>query len=125
MLIKNYYTIDHISHQGDATVFSVSLRADSDVYRGHFPGQPVSPGVCNIQLIKECAEQVAGKRLLMNHLQQCRLTTLVTPQEHPSVEVTLRLEEKEGSYKLKATLGKGEAIYLDLKAELTTASYNA
>lgn len=124
MLIKDYYTIESVSKQDDGTtLFQISLRPDCVVYEGHFPGEPVSPGVCNIQMIKECAEQVSGKPLLLNNLQQCKLTTLVTPVQHPQVEVMIRLEEKGDAYKLKATLGKGEDIYLDLKAELTT--YNS
>lgn len=119
MLIKDYYTIENVVKLEDgSTRFHIALRADSAVYKGHFPGQPVSPGVCNIQLIKECAEYVAGKPLLMNNLQQCLLTTLITPLEHPTIEVRLLLEEKEMGYKLKATLGKEEATYLDMKAEL-------
>ena len=120
MLIKDYYTIENVLKQDDGIVrFDISLNADCSVYEGHFPGEPVSPGVCNIQMIKECAEQVAGKPLLMNNLQQCRLTTLVTPLQHPQVEVTLALEAKADTYKLKATLGKGTDTYLELKAELT------
>lgn len=119
MLIKDYYTINEVLKQEDgATLFQISLRPDCSVYEGHFPGEPISPGVCNIQMIKECAEQVAGKSLLLNNLQQCRLTTLVTPIQHSQVEVMIRLEEKGDAYKLKATIGKGEDIYLDLKAEL-------
>lgn len=124
MLIKDYYTIENVTKQEDGTTrFQISLRADSIVYEGHFPGEPVSPGVCNIQMIKECAEQVAGKALLLSHLQQCRLTTLMTPLAHPQVDVTIGLEEKGDIYKLKATIGKGETIYLDLKAELTEDIY--
>ncbi|MBR4043772.1 MAG: hypothetical protein IKJ10_03895 [Bacteroidaceae bacterium] len=120
MLIKDYYTINAVEPQPDGTTrFAITLKADSTVYEGHFPGQPVSPGVCNIQMIKECAEQVARKPLLMNNVQQCRLTTLVTPLQHPQVEVTLALEAKADTYKLKATLGKGTDTYLELKAELT------
>lgn len=121
MLIKDYYTIENVSKQEDGTVrFVATLNADCQVYEGHFPGEPVSPGVCNIQMIKECAEQVAGKPLLLNNLQQCRLTTLVTPIRHPQVEITVLLEEKGETYKLKATIGQGEKSYLDLKAELIT-----
>ena len=124
MLIKDYYTIENVSKKGDGTTcFYIHLRPDSTIYEGHFPGEPVSPGVCNIQMIKECAEQVAGKSLLLNNLQQCRLTTLVTPILHPQVEVTILLEEKGDAYKLKATIGKGEEVYLDLKAELTEDTY--
>lgn len=119
MLIKDYYLINHMTKTGETAVFFITLRADSTVYEGHFPAEPISPGVCNIQMIKECAELVAGKPLLLNHLQQCRLTTLITPMKHSQVEVVLRLDEKEGTYRLKATLGKGADCYLELKAELS------
>ena len=76
MLIKDYYTIENVLRPENGFVrFEISLNADCQVYEGHFPGEPVSPCVCNIQMIKECAEQVVGKSLLMNNLQQCRLTT--------------------------------------------------
>ena len=124
MLIKDYYTIENVLKQDDGFVrFDISLNADCPVYEGHFPGEPVSPGVCNIQMVKECAEQVAGKSLFLNNLQQCRLTTLVTPLAHPQVEVKILLEEKGEAYRLKATIGKNEDVYLDLKAELTEDTY--
>lgn len=124
MLIKDYYIIDHVSKKDDGSaIFQISLRADSVIYEGHFPGEPVAPGVCNIQMIKECAEQILGKPLLLKNLQQCKLTTLVTPVVHPKVEIIIRIEEKTELYKLKATLGKGEDIYLELKAELTEDTY--
>ena len=124
MLIKDYYTIENVLKQDDGIVrFDISLNADCPVYEGHFPGEPVSPGVCNILMVKECAEQVAGKSLFLNNLQQCRLTTLVTPLAHPQVEVKILLEEKGEAYKLKATIGKNEDVYLDLKAELTEDTY--
>ena len=124
MLIKDYYTIENVLKQDDGIVrFDISLNADCPVYEGHFPGEPVSPGVCNIQMVKECAEQVAGKSLFLNNLQQCRLTTLVAPLAHPQVEVKILLEEKGEAYKLKATIGKNEDVYLDLKAELTEDTY--
>ncbi len=118
MLLPDYYTILNRRTDGDAAVFDIALNAACEVYKGHFPGTPVSPGVCNIQMLKECAEQVVGKPLLLNYIQQCRLTTLVTPQQHPEVEVRVWIVAPiEGGVKLRATLGKGELVYLELKGE--------
>lgn len=118
MLLPDYYTILNRRTDGDAAVFDIALNAACEVYKGHFPGTPVSPGVCNIQMLKECAEQVVGKPLLLNYIQQCRLTTLVTPQQHPEVEVRVWIVAPiEGGVKLCATLGKGELVYLELKGE--------
>src|SRR5882724_2865273 len=33
---------------GDAVIFDLDLPEDLDVFRGHFPGQPVLPGVAQI-----------------------------------------------------------------------------
>lgn len=118
MLVKDYYKIEQVTNEGGEYKFFISLNPQCEVYQGHFPGTPISPGVCNIQMVKECAEQAAGCKFFMNNLQMCRLTTLVTPLEHPQVEVCLTIAQEGDVYKLKASIGKGEDKYLDMKAEL-------
>lgn len=118
MLLPDYYTILNRRSEGDATVFEIALNAACEVYKGHFPETPVSPGVCNIQMVKECVEEVVGKPLILNYIQQCRLTMLVTPQQHPTVEVRVWLVAPiDGGVKIRATIGKGELVYLELKGE--------
>ncbi len=119
MLIKDYYDILSLAQGESGTLFEVRLNPYCAVYTGHFPGTPVSPGVCNIQMVKECAEQVAGKPLLLSGIKQCRLTTLVSPQKHPLLTVSIVLSEKDDAYQLAATIGRDDAVYLELKAELT------
>ena len=119
MLIPNYYTILNQQIEGHSALFRVALNSDCKVYEGHFPGSPVSPGVCNIQLILECAGMVLGTSLRLLAVSKCKLTTLVTPYDHPEVEVRVELSEKNDTiYALNAAIGKGEDIYLQLKAEV-------
>ena len=118
MLIENYYTVLSRQHQEDADVFHVSMNADCAVYKGHFPGEPISPGVCNIQMIKECLEEVVGQRLLLDTIQQCRLTTLVTPIAYPELDVRIQVVKRDAErVSFKAQLGQGEESYLELKGE--------
>lgn len=118
MLLHNYYTILQQSQESDAYLFEVSLNADCSVYKGHFPGEPVSPGVCNIQMLKECLETILGHTVLLDTIQQCRFTTLITPVAYPVLEIRIYiLQQEEGRVKFKATIGKGEEVYLELKAE--------
>ena len=132
-----YYHILSSEITTDAGVFRVALNADCEVYQGHFPGEPVCPGVCNIQMIKECTEMLlqggavsrphqeredntAAPSMLLSHIKQCRLTTLVTPQQHPEVEVRVAiLSRSEDTITFRGTIGKGEEVYMELKGELT------
>ena len=53
-MIKDFYKVDSVARHDDGAVYRVSLNPDCEVYKGHFPGNPISPGVCGIQMIREC-----------------------------------------------------------------------
>ena len=57
--------------------------------------------------------------ILLSHIRQCRLTTLVTPLQHPEVEVRVAiLSRSEDTITFRGTIGKGEEVYMELKGEL-------
>jgi 3-hydroxyacyl-[acyl-carrier-protein] dehydratase len=114
-MITDYYFLNGWRTEGETAVFDVTLNPDSEVYRGHFPGKPVAPGVCNIQMIKELTERLTGCALRIDFLKQCRLTTLLTPQEHPDLEVHIRLLAHDGAQvDAQTSAGRGETTYLTL-----------
>lgn len=114
-LVTDFYTITGSTAEGDATIFHVALNPDCDIYRGHFPGAPVAPGVCNIQMLKECAEQLAGRPLMLSYIQQCRMTALITPHDCPTLDIRIQLDGDT----LQGTIFKGEQIYLTLKGTVS------
>lgn len=118
MLIPDYYRIEKMEKRENNTLFSISLNPLCKVYDGHFPGEPVSPGVCNIQMIKECVEQVVGTPLLLAGMSKCRLLELMNPVTHAKVELEIELQEQsESGVKVYAVLGMDEQTYIDMKAE--------
>lgn len=118
MLVENYYNIDGVTPREGGAVFSISLRPDCAVYEGHFPGSPVCPGVCSMQMVRECAEKAAGREFRINEIKQCRYVSLMSPKTHPQVTVDLSLEPsgEDGLVLLKASVMKGEELCLSLKA---------
>ena len=45
----------------DAEGAIVRLLPESPVYQGHFPGYPITPGVCLVQIALELIEEMAGQ----------------------------------------------------------------
>ena len=39
----------------------VRLLPDSPIYQGHFPGWPITPGVCLVQIALELMEEMSGQ----------------------------------------------------------------
>ena len=118
-LNNDYFKIDNCTKDGDETLFNVTLLPDYCVYEGHFPGNPVSPGVCNIQMIKECAEQLAGKRFFLGYIARCKLSAVMTPQATPQISVRMSLAEKDGLYEIKVVVSNADTTFIEFKGELT------
>lgn len=120
MLLENsYYKIIGRSGKGLDAVFRVALLPDCEVYKGHFPGNPVSPGVCNIETIKECAMLLTGKRLVIDTIRQCRLTAVASPSVCPEVEVTLSCSSVGKGFAVTAKIADNERTYMEYKGEMT------
>ena len=120
-LENNYFKLLHTQRQDDAMVtFHVALLPDCDVYRGHFPGNPVCPGVCCMQMIRECAETFLGKSLHQPTVSQCRFVTLMTPAACPEVDIKMEILAATGSaFTVKATVSDSDNIYMEYKGEMT------
>ena len=117
--MRDYFSITSENIDGFSGLFAVRLNPDCKVYEGHFPGEPVSPGVCNIEMLLECAERVIGFPLRMVKLTRCRLTTLITPLTYADLELKIALTPKEDRWVLAAEIGKDEDSYMTLKADVT------
>lgn len=125
MLLKDkFYSIINQSetkHEGAAhsTVFRVAILPDCNVYDGHFPGDPVCPGVCNIETIKECTMVLLDQPLRISSIKQCRLTAIATPTVCPEVTVTVNATDKgDGVYTVQASIADDKQTYMLYKGEM-------
>ncbi|MCD8289203.1 MAG: beta-hydroxyacyl-ACP dehydratase [Prevotella sp.] len=114
-----YYRILNAQCNGHDGVFNIALLPDCEVYKGHFPGNPVSPGVCNILMIKELAESMAERKLFIKTIRRCRFTNVITPAACPELYVKINLADTAGGYEIIASVYDNERAYLELKGELT------
>lgn len=86
-------------------------------FDGHFPGNPIVPGVCLIAAARVFAEEVLGLPLEVKEIRQCRFRRPVQAGE--CAEVRLRIAEPEpGVRQVQAsiTVDGSPAAQLRLKA---------
>ena len=63
------------------------------IFDGHFPGRPVLPGACLVQLVAELAASVAGGEVRLIRAGQVKFITMVDPVRDGSVAMTLAGKE--------------------------------
>lgn len=122
MWLKNdYYKVASRRDADGGAIFHVMLLPDCGVYRGHFPGHPVCPGAFNIQMVKECAMELAGKPLVIRTIKQCRLTAVASPDTTPEVDVAVRLSPAETGWEVVARIYGENQVYMDYKGLMEEA----
>lgn len=118
-LEHHYYELNSMHTDGRHGRFHIALRPDCEVYRGHFPGNPVCPGVCHIQTVKELTERLTGCRLRIRSIRLCRLKAVATPSACPELCVDINLSDTDGGLLVEARMADAERTYMDFKGEMT------
>lgn len=112
----------HNPHFADGKLTaSVTLDATHVIFEGHFPGQPVLPGVCQLALVKEVLQAHLQKNVVLRKADQVKFMAMVDPRRTPNLELTLQIAEAEGMYTVQAVLAAGEWVFLKSKARFADA----
>lgn len=102
---------------GGNAVFRIELLPESVIYQAHFPGRPITPGACMIQIVQELAQMYFGNpSLQVKHISNLKFLALLEPQHHPRVSVLLNGTPAH----LKAEIRDDELLFARLLLELTS-----
>lgn len=91
----------------------VRFNASHFIYEVHFQGNPITPGACLIQIIKELTELITGKKLFINEIKNLKFLNINNPNEQPEVifQLSLSLNEEENAYLSKVIIFSGETVF--------------
>ena len=116
MLIEGLYSIIDFKQEDSRVTASVKLNKSHKVFEGHFPGNPIMPGVCTIQLIKEITEQAIGKELFLSVTSNVKFMAIINPEKNDTLQLVLDISEDEGTIKVKNTTSFDDTLALKLNA---------
>ena len=83
-LINDFYHIVATDDSEGKYVCKVNLNAAHNIYSVHFPVNPVTPGVCLVQMVAEMLEQKYSKRFVLSTAVNIKFKRLVAPNDEPS-----------------------------------------
>jgi len=118
MLRGSFYSIDTLNADGHKVNALIDINADHDIFKGHFPGQPIVPGVCMMQIVREVMEEVAGSNLKIVNGDNLKFLSIINPIENPKVEVAISFSQDADLYLINATISAGAVIFFKLKGGL-------
>lgn len=113
MLAGKFYTII-TQQQPDAQSVhtTIALNAAHPIFEGHFPNQPIVPGVCMMQIIQELVSGVVGKNLLIRKAANMKFLNMLDPVQQPQVNVEITYSTVEEGIKATAVIKHEAMVFL-------------
>jgi 3-hydroxyacyl-[acyl-carrier-protein] dehydratase len=113
---NDLFSIEEINHEDGVIKATLGINADSEILKGHFPGHPVVPGACMLQITKDVLEVVLTTLLQLKKADQLKFMTMIDPEVMPRVELDITYKQpEENSITVTAKLSNPDTVYFKLQ----------
>jgi len=103
--------LQHVERTDSGFTASFRFAPELEVFKGHFPGRPLVPGVFLIEAVRCAAERAADASLHMKRITDAKFSAEVKPGEEITVEATTT---PEGKITAQVSTNNGNAAYVRL-----------
>ncbi len=116
MVLKDFYKVLSEEKTGDSKhTITILVNKNHEVFNGHFPGNPIMPGVCMIQIIKELTESITKSSLMIQTLTNVKFMALINPETNPELRLELDITSTgDNLVKVKNTTYFNDTVALKL-----------
>lgn len=116
-LANDFYRIETYEECKSGAVVRLKLNSEHVIYRAHFPNQPVTPGVCMIEMLTELMEKRIGKPLFLCKVRNIKFLNKLSPAAVPVISISFSYQVETGEtakYAVKGEIFGDEQIFAKL-----------
>ena len=111
LLRNNLYTISQKEINGLNGCFTIELNSSNFIYLAHFPEEPITPGVCIVQIGQELLELLLEEsclkkyRLEIKKVKNVKFLSVISPKNNTTIVYTMKkVEMSEDAMEVKAQI---------------------
>ncbi len=126
MLKGTFFKIDRLTQlenepghgvESERYLAEIKLNPEHQIYQGHFPGNPVVPGVCQIRMITEILSEIEEREVQLKEADNVKFLSMINPHDHPALEVTLTLKRTaHRKINVNASITDGDQLLFKYKS---------
>ena len=106
MLFKDLYIKEEklLNNNGSTITTKVKLNKDHPIYNGHFPNNPITPGVIIIQIIKEIVEKYLDDLFFLKKIINVKYISPINPTIHNLLIIEIYIQKEKDSIIVKSLI---------------------
>jgi 3-hydroxyacyl-[acyl-carrier-protein] dehydratase len=114
-MVQPVFKILSTEHSESAIVTVLAVDADSDILKGHFPEQPVVPGACMLQTVKEVLENTFHASFKLIKADNIKFLNMITP-DSTDLSLNINYQLLDNDVKVVAELTGESVVFMKLQA---------
>ena len=108
-----YKVVDKQSAEPLHWRYTVIFNVNHDIFNAHFPGNPIVPGVCSMEMIRQFAESMLGGEVRIPSVKNMKFIRLMTPAEGKAFTFDILLTAKtDTQYSAKVAIFDGDDVIM-------------
>lgn len=115
------YTLErHSDSDSQKLLVTIQVNKNHSIFEGHFPGMPILPGVCIMQMVKDSLNRFLDGDYQLKTASVVKFLVPVEREKHSSLRMEIDWSESEVGVKISATsFLEDETAHFKLKGEYT------
>lgn len=114
MILKDsFYRINALNFEENVLEAQISIDPKHTIFDGHFPGNPVTPGVVQLEMVKEILGTHFNKTIQLKTLATSKFLAVLNPENTPDAALKMTITEQEDqSLKVSGQISTSEGVCL-------------
>ncbi|RZA03150.1 MAG: hypothetical protein EOP47_04310 [Sphingobacteriaceae bacterium] len=111
MLTDPIFKISSINSTEGLIIAALEVDITHDIFNGHFPDQPVVPGACMVQLVKDILEKRLDTTLQLKVANNLKFLELINPQITTHLQLQLNYTTEDELIKVNGDLVAEDVVF--------------
>jgi 3-hydroxyacyl-[acyl-carrier-protein] dehydratase len=116
MLENSFYNVEKTESTEDTLFAEVLLNVSHEIYKVHFPGNPVTPGVCLLQIALELLNLKFQRKLRLVSARNIKYLKVINPIENPKIEFGFLFKTENDLIFADINITVGETVFTRISA---------
>ena len=86
-LNNDFYCITETVSSEALPIYRIRLNPEHYIFKAHFPGNPIVPGVCQVKIISELIENYLGRRVVLSGIKNIKYLSVIIPSGDEILDV--------------------------------------
>jgi 3-hydroxyacyl-[acyl-carrier-protein] dehydratase len=118
LLLNNLYSIQSLSETNQQIEATIYLMSDHDIFSGHFPGQPVLPGVCMMEMVAEVLGVYLNNSYRISGGPLIKFLRMIDPGMNPLIHLEIKYHTSDLSISTSGRIFSGPDVFMKFQLSL-------